>query len=310
MLNKTKVMSKLTRTANRAGLQLKKYSPEILVVTGIIGGVASAVMACRATTKLSEVLEEKKENVEQINGYVEIEGYSEKYTEEDHKKDLAIVTVQSGIKVAKLYAPAVALGVLSVTSILSAHNIMRKRNAGLAAAYVALDKSFKEYRERVIDRFGKELDRELKYNVKSKEIEETVVDENGKETTVKKTVDVVDPNGISDYAKFFDEFCAGWSKDPEYNLMFLKRQQDWANDKLKAQGHLFLNEVYDMIGIPRTAAGNVVGWIYDEECPIGDNFVDFGIYDINCERNRAFVNGYERSILLDFNVDGPILDLI
>ena len=310
MLNKTEVMSKLTRTANRAGLQLKKYSPEILVVTGIIGGVASAVMACRATTKLSEVLEENKENVEQINGYVEIEGYSEKYTEEDHKKDLAIVTVQSGIKVAKLYAPAVALGVLSVTSILSAHNIMRKRNAGLAAAYVALDKSFKEYRERVIDRFGKELDRELKYNVKSKEIEETVVDENGKETTVKKTVDVVDPNGISDYAKFFDEFCAGWSKDPEYNLMFLKRQQDWANDKLKAQGHLFLNEVYDMIGIPRTAAGNVVGWIYDEECPIGDNFVDFGIYDINCERNRAFVNGYERSILLDFNVDGPILDLI
>ena len=150
----------------------------------------------------------------------------------------------------------------------------------------------------------------MKYNIKSQELEETVVDEKGKEKTVKKTVGVVDPNEISDYAKFFDESCAGWSKDPEYNLLFLKKQQNWANDKLKAQGHLFLNEVYDMLGIDRTKYGNVVGWIYDEKNPNGDNFVDFGIYDIYSDRARAFVNGYERNILLDFNVDGPILDLI
>ena len=218
--------------------------------------------------------------------------------------------VQTGVKVAKLYAPAVAVGALAITSVLSGHNIMRKRNAGLAAAYVALDKSFKDYRGRVVERFGKELDRELKYNIKSQELEETIVDEKGKEKTVKKTVGVVDPNEISDYAKFFDESCTGWSKDPEYNLLFLKKQQNWANDKLKAQGHLFLNEVYDMLGIDRTKYGNVVGWIYDEKNPNGDNFVDFGIYDIYSDRARAFVNGYERNILLDFNVDGPILDLI
>ena len=310
MLNKTELISNLSRTANRAGLKIKKYSPEILVTVGIVSGVASAVMACKATTKLSKVLDEHKENVDQLHEYVETNGYSEEYTEEDGKKDLAIMYIQTGVKVAKLYAPAVAVGTLAITSVLSGHNIMRKRNAGLAAAYVALDKSFKDYRGRVVERFGKELDRELKYNIKSQELEETVVDEKGKEKTVKKTVGVVDPNEISDYAKFFDESCTGWSKDPEYNLLFLKKQQNWANDKLKAQGHLFLNEVYDMLGIDRTKYGNVVGWIYDEKNPNGDNFVDFGIYDIYSDRARAFVNGYERNILLDFNVDGPILDLI
>ena len=180
----------------------------------------------------------------------------------------------------------------------------------LAAAYTAVDTSFKEYRGRVIDRFGEELDRELKYNIKAREIEEVSVNEKGEEEVAKKTVEVANPNEISDYARFYDDGNIGWSKDPETNLMFLRRQQDWANELLKAKGHLFLNEVYDMLGIPRTKAGQVVGWIYDEKNPVGDNFVDFGIYDIHKPRNRDFVNGIERTILLDFNVDGNILDLI
>ena len=65
-----------------------------------------------------------------------------------------------------------------------------------------------------------------------------------------------------------------------------------------------------MLGIPRTQAGQIVGWIYDEKHPIGDNKVDFGIYNTYNEANRNFVNGYERTILLDFNVDGNILDMI
>lgn len=109
------------------------------------------------------------------------------------------------------------------------------------------------------------------------------------------------------YARFFDEGCTGWTKDSEFNLIFLKQQQNYANELLRKKGHLFLNEVYDMLGIPRTKAGQMVGWIYNEKNPIGDNFVDFGI---NNARNKDFVNGYERIILLDFNVDGEILDLI
>ena len=235
---------------------------------------------------------------------------AKKKREEDSKKDLAIVYAQTGLKLVKLYAPSVILGALSITSILASNNILRKRNVALAAAYATVDKGFKEYRSRVVDRFGKELDRELKYNIKAKEIEETVIDEKGKEKTVKKTINVADPNEYSDYARFFDDGCTGWDKDPEYNLMFLKRQQQHANDMLQARGYLFLNDVYEMLGIPKTKAGQIVGWVYDEECPIGDNFVDFGIYDYDKEKCRDFVNGYERTILLDFNVDGNILDMM
>lgn len=307
---KKEFMNTLTRNLHRTGLKLKKHSPEILIVTGVIGTVTSAVMACKATTKLDDVLAESKAEIEKIEGYVEENGYSEKYSEEDKKKDLAIVKVQSAVKVIKLYAPSVILGTLSITAMVSSNHILRKRNIGLAAAYAAVDKSFKDYRGRVVERFGKELDNELRHNIKLKEIEEVVVDEKGKEKIEKKTVAEFAVPEYSDYAKVYDCGNTGWCKDPEANLMFLRRQQDYANDKLKCEGHLFLNDVYKMLGIPKTAAGQQVGWIYDEKNPNGDNFVDFGIYDVDKPKNAEFINGHERSIILDFNVDGVILDLI
>ena len=299
-----------TRTFNRAGLKLKKHSPEIMVTAGVIGVVASAVMACKATTKASSIVDEMKEEMDKIREAVDMVD-EETYSKEDLKRDTSIVYLQTGVKFAKLYAASIALGTLSITSILVGHNILRKRNLALAAAYTAIDTSFKAYRGRVVERFGKELDKELRYNIKAKEVEETVIDKKtGEEKVVKKTIDVADPNEYSDYARFFDDGCNGWSKDPEFNLMFLKQQQSYANDLLKSRGHLFLNEVYDLLGIQRTKAGNIVGWIYDEKNPVGDNFVDFGIYDINRPKNRDFVNGYERTIILDFNVDGDILSLM
>ena len=307
------MLNKFNHSLNRASLKLKKHSPEIMMVAGVVGTVASAVMACKATTKIDTILDEHKVKVDKIHNFVEEakNGERDNYTVEDGKKDLTIVYTQTGLKLVKLYAPAMIVGVASVTSIVAGHNVLRKRNIALAAAYTAVDKSFKEYRGRVVERFGKELDRELRYNIKAKEVEEIVVDENGKETVVKNTVDVVDPNTYSEYAKFFDDGCTGWDKDADYNLMFLRKQQAHANDMLQAKGYLFLNEVYDMLGIPRTKAGQVVGWVYDEKHPVGDNFIDFGIYDgAYKEANRRFVNGYERTILLDFNVDGNILDLI
>ena len=304
------LVNSATRTFNRAGLKLKKHSPEIMVTAGVIGVVASAVMACKATTKASSIVDEMKEEMDKIHKAADMVD-EEIYSEEDLKKDTSIVYIQTVVKFAKLYGPSIALGALSITSILVGHNILRKRNLALAAAYTAIDTSFKAYRGRVVERFGKELDKELRYNIKAKEVEEPVIDEKtGEEKVVKKTIDVVDPNEYSDYARFFDVGCNGWSKDPEFNLMFLKQQQNYANDLLKSRGHLFLNEVYDLLGFQRTKAGNIVGWIYDEKNPVGDNFVDFGIYDINRPKNRDFVNGYERSILLDFNVDGDILSLM
>ena len=311
-MNMNNIVNSATKTFHRIGFKIKKHSPEILLVTGITGVVTSAVMACKATTKVDAIVEESKNTIDLIHEGMKtgnIRGVE--YTEEDGKKDLAIVYVRTGVKFVKLYGPSVLLGLTSIGCILASNNIIHKRNVALSAAYTAIDRSFKGYRSRVIERFGENMDRELRYNIKTQEVKETVVDEEtGKKKTVKSTVSVVDPNTHSDYAKFFDEYCAGWTKDAEYNLLFLRQQQNYANELLKSRGHLFLNEVYDMLGIDRTKAGNIVGWVYDEEHPIGDNFVDFGIYVLDNEKARDFVNGRERSILLDFNVDGDILSLM
>lgn len=333
-MKKFEITKNMTRAFGKAGLTCKKYAPEALVIAGIVGVVTSAVMACKATTKVNDIIEETKENTHDLHLVATAAGLKEStddfsnedirkidilsakedvknYTAQDLKKDTTIIYTQTAVKFIKLYGPAVVLGALSITSILASNNILRKRNVALAAAYATVDKGFKEYRSRVVERFGKDIDRELKYNIKAKEIEETTKNAKGKEKTVKKSIEVADVNEHSDYARFFDELCTGWKRDAEYNLMFLKHQQNYANEKLQKQGYLFLNDVYDMLGIPKTKAGQVVGWIYDEAHPdIYDNFVDFGIYDLYNEKARDFVNGREKSILLDFNVDGNILDLI
>lgn len=308
-MGKLELGSKITRAFGKAGLYLKKHSPEIMVVGGCVGVVASAVLACKATTKLSQITDEMKAaeaNVKEMTERATVLPID--YTEKDAKKDIALIRTKGVIEIAKLYAPAATLGGLSLALILGGHNILNKRSAALAAAYTTMENGFKDYRNRVVERFGEELDKELRYNIKDVKVEEEVVDENGKKKKVKKTIKVADSNAPSPYSKFYDEYCTGWQKDPEQNLWFLQQQQKFANEKLKAQGYLFLNEVYESLGIQKTQAGQVVGWVYNSEQ--GDDFVDFGIYNVNREDNRDFVNGYNPSILLDFNVQGRIDELV
>lgn len=307
---KNEIINKLSNITTKATFQVQKHSPEILMGVGIVGTIASTILACKATTKVSKIIDEKNQQINNV--HVCLEDNDVEYNEDDSKKDLTIIYAQTGLKLIKLYAPAIIIGTLSLTSIVSGHRILQKRNLALAAAYTAIDNGFKKYRNNVVERFGEEVDKELRHNIKAVEIEKKTIDKNGKEKIKKETAYIIENplDNISEYARFFDEYCPGWRKDNEYNLMFLRRMQDNANEKLKAQGHLFLNEVYDMLGIPRTTAGQVVGWIYDKNNKKGDNYVDFGIYDAHNERKRAFVNGYERSILLDFNVDGPIYEQI
>jgi hypothetical protein len=182
---------------------------------------------------------------------------------------------------------------------------MKKRNLALVAAYKAIEEGFMAYRKRVIQEHGEKADYMYKNGLRSETVVETEVDEKGKSYKVKKEKLIKDPNGLSVYAKFFDETCRQWSKNAEYNLMFLKAQQNYYNNLLMARGHVFLNEVYDALGIPRTQAGSIVGWVIGG----GDNNIDFGIFDGDRPIVRNFVNGYEHSILLDFNVDGAIYDL-
>ena len=304
-MGKNGIMTSMTHTLNKGLFALKKHSPEILVVAGVVGTVASTVMACKATLKVDAIVEEHRETVTKIHNCAEM--YPEEYTEEDKKKDLVTTYSKTAIKFGALYGPAVLVGAASVTSILVGYNILRKRNVAAIAAYTAVAKDFKKYRDRVVERFGERVDHELRCNVHEKEIEEKVINEDGSEEIVKKTVTVAEPDH-SEFTKCFDETCIAYEKSAEDNMRFLKCQQNYFNDLLKRRGHVFLNEVYDGLGFPRTKAGAVVGWIYDEENPMGDNYIDFGIFNINSESARNFVNGLEKAFWLDFNVDGIIYD--
>ena len=310
-MKKNEIMKSVGLTFNKIGFQIQKKSPELLVAAGIAGVVVSAVMACKATIKASEVAEEAKETIDEIHEIEEkgITRAGNPYSIEDTKKDLTTTYLQTGVKYAKLYAPSVILGAASITCIVASHRVLKKRNIALAAAYTTLDKSFKEYRGRVMERFGEQVEKEIRYNIKAKEIKKTVVDETGKKEKVKEVVDVPavdgwDPSQYSPYARRFDETHPNWTKNPEMNRFYLKARQAQANDMLKARGHLFLNEVYDMMGFPRTKAGAVVGWLYDPKRPeLGDSYVDFGMYEI--QEGEDF-ESYAKSYILDFNVVGDI----
>lgn len=301
MKNKTEIMKSVNGVASKAVMKLKKHSPEILVVAGIAGTVVSAVLACKATTKVAEILDETKGTLDTIHEGMETGAINgQEYTTEDGKKDTVVVYAQTGMKLAKLYGPAIILGTLSITSILASNNILRKRNVALGAAYAAINKSFKEYRGRVIERFGEQVDTELKYGIKAKKFEEIEVDpETGKEKKVKKTVMVADPNLQSDYAVYFDSKSRNYETNPDYNRMFLKAQQAFANDKLQTRGHLFLNEVLDDLDLPRTPAGQIVGWTKDGP----DGYVNFRIVEVERETEDG---RHEPALLLDFNVEGNI----
>lgn len=301
MKNKTEIMKSVNGVASKTVMKLKKHSPEILVMAGIAGTVVSAVLACKATTKVAEILDETKGTLDTIHEGMETGAINgQEYTTEDGKKDTVVVYAQTGMKLAKLYAPAIILGTLSITSILASNNILRKRNVALGAAYAAIDKSFKEYRGRVIERFGEQVDTELKYGINAKKFEEIEVDpETGKEKKVKKTVMVADPNLQSDYAVYFDSKSRNYETNPDYNRMFLKAQQAFANDKLQTRGHLFLNEVLDDLDLPRTPAGQIVGWTKDGP----DGYVNFRIVEVERETEDG---RHEPALLLDFNVEGNI----
>ena len=298
----------------RGGLVLKKYSPEILTAAGVIGTVGSTVLACKATLKVEDILDEAKKKSNLINavhdGEIEVDA---EYTDKDYSKDLLVNRTQTAVKLIKLYGPAITLGALSITSILGGQHILRKRNVAVMAAYKLCEESFNNYRSRVKDELGDEKDRQFYYGMTEETVKDKVKSKDGKTKTITKKVEKAPDHLYSQYARFFDEANINWDKSPEQNMYFLKMVQNQMNDKLKARGHVFLNEVYDALGFDRSEAGQLVGWVWNKDntaMEAGDGYIDFGIFDGNDYAKRAFVNGDERSILLDFNIDGMIYDLI
>lgn len=301
----------ITAFAGRAALVAQKHSPEILMGVGAASTVASTVLACRATLKVDDILNESKAQQEKIegvhNGEIEVDA---EYSDEDYKRDLLIVKAQTVGKLVKEYIPAVTLGVFGIACFLGAHNIISKRNVALLGMYKAAEEGFAKYRKRVVEELGEQKDLDFLYGYKSETVKEKVKDEKtGKMKTVKEERKVATGVMASQYARYFDETNPNWCKSPEQNKYFLQAVQNHMNDLLRARGHVFLNEVYDELGFERSEAGQLVGWVYDEANG-GDGYIDFHIFDGTDLAKREFVNGYERSVLLDFNVDGVMYDLI
>ena len=301
----TDIKDSITSVGNRYFSKVKAHSPEIMVGVGIVGAIGAAVLACRATLKVNDILENAKTDIDSIHSVQEDEEISEEtYSDKDAQKDLFIVYSKTAFELAKIYAPSVILGVASIACILQGHHILKGRNAALAAAYTLVDKGYREYRIRVVERFGEEIDNELRYGVESEIVTVKEIDADGKNKKVKKTVDVIKEES-SIYARCFDEFCPSWTTDPLKNKATLESYQHWFNDVLFTNGFIFLNDVYDAFGFPRIPAGQVIGWSL--KYPDSKQKVELILKKFYNDAND-FVNGYEPSVWIDFDPDGPILD--
>jgi hypothetical protein len=286
----------------RPALHIQKNSPTLLFGAGVIGVAASVVLACRATLKVDELLENHEKTIAKIEAAKSVD--AETYTEKDYQRDTALAYIKTGVNVAKLYAPAIVIGLAAVGALTGAHVVLSRRNVALTAAYAALDRGFRDYRDRVMNKYGKDVDEEFRHGYEWDEIDK--IDDKGVVTKAKAKR----WTNLSQYARIFDESNPNWSRDPGYNQLFIQCQQNYMNDRLRANGHVFLNEVYDALGMPRSPEGQIVGWVMRKDGQPRDHFIDFGVFKGDVFSATRFVNGDERSVVLDFNVDGPVYNLI
>lgn len=282
------VRSVRTLAYKGAGLA-QRYAPEILTALGVAGVATSTVLIAKQTLKLEVTVER-----------AEIRTLAAKDEKAAGKDNLAVVKayMENTGDMVKLYGAPVMLAVASIASILAAHGIMRRRNAALVAAYGVLETAFANYRERVRESIGEDREQELYVGVR----ETTEVSESGKKTVKKE----LSGGPQSPYALLFDETNIYWEPESGTNKTFLLIKQQHLNDKLNVKGYLFLNEVHRALGFPDTKAGQIVGWIADTTK--GDGYVDLGIFEPITDVKRDFINGHERNIWLNPNVDGPIID--
>ena len=281
----------VTRFVGRAGLVLSKHAPTILTAAGTVGFIGTTVLASKATLKVEGTLADETALLVKVHEAHE----AGKLTDKDATHDKVIIYTRMTTKLAKLYAPALILGAASIASLVTGHGIMLKRNASLAAAYAAVDQAFKTYKKKVEDKFGKDAVLDALISTPAEDLT--------KDEMTLEAITAVD--GVSPYGVIFDENNVHWSADEDLAMLHLKCQQQYANDILNTRGHIFLNEVYKMLGFPHTPAGAVTGWVKGN----GDDFIDFNIYDGIFEgedKNGRTITKWA----LDFNVDGVMYDKI
>lgn len=293
---KFRLPNAVTTTVARTSLKAQKNAPQLLFAGGIVLGVATVVTACKATLGVEKTLDEHRQHVE----------WAKSRDDVDERKEVIHAYAVTTRKLVRAYAPAVVLGVGSVACLTQSHRILTSRNAALTASYAAVDKAFAQYRERVASHVGEEVEREI-FRAVEEETEE-VPKKDGSGTKTVKTKKST--GGGSGYARLFEENNKNWDSNPDYRVAFLRLKQNQLNDMLNARGHLFLNEAYDELGLPRCEAGQAVGWLRGDHPDSKDGYIDFGIFtDKSMEKFYNFAAGFE-PIWLDFNVDGTIMDKI
>lgn len=283
----------LTSKIAREVLVAKKNSPGIFFAAGIVGVLGGTVLACRATMKMGPVVDKLEHDIKQVKELTDLHEQHNHtdYEEQELNKDLAYVYAKGAINIAKLYAPAAVVGLAGIGLLAGSHTILVRRNAALTATVGILAKAYDDYRARVRETYGEEAEADLALGVY--ELDETTLPD-GTKAIAKK----IKPGHWSPYAQSFDPGNRNWDRNEEYTRMFIDAQQKHANDRLRAYGHVFLNEVYDMLGIERTSTGQLVGWVKG----YGDDYIEFKLY--------PYQDHDTGSMIIDFNVDGQVYQLI
>lgn len=304
------IMSKIPAKMKPVAIKAQKHAPEAMVIIGAGMVIGAAVNACRQTIKAHDILEQANQDLDKIEKAKEIAN-PEDYTESDAKSDRLKVYSKTAVGIARTYGSSVIIGTAGLALMFGAHKILRDRNTALTIAYSNLFAAYNAYREKVVEAIGEEKEFQLRSGYSKQEVD--YIDEDGNEKKSKSAKVLPDTGtGHSIYARIFDETCSNWSPSPSANLTYLRSCQQFANDKLRSEGVVFLNDVYQMLGFPRTSEGQIVGWVWNPDDKSIDSYIDFGIYDkiFKSAVKRDFINAHEPCIWLDFNVDGVVYDLL
>lgn len=293
----------ITRFIGRSKLKLSHASPTILTVGGIAGLVTAGVLAVKASPKMDEVVHNLEVALDHIKTSVEDKTL--------HENDEAAAKVGAyvgfGLETVRVYGAPLAIGCVGAAAILYSHGIMRKREASLMAAYGVLERAYNAYRARVVESFGEDVDQDI-YN--GKVIKNKTYDKKSGKIEYEAEKPQDDRGSVpADYRREFGYTNKNWNEArSEWNLVFLRGQEKFANHLLQSRGHVFLNDVFDGLGFDRTPAGAVTGWVKDGP----DGYIDFGLPEAGSPEEQDyfyFFDGVD-GIVLEFNVDGLIYDKI
>ena len=283
-------MKKILATVKFFG---KKYAPELLLGTAAVAGTACIVTSCRATIKAKKSLEEHQERKLLIADKLQ----TEEITSEESKVEMRKEIVKVGLELAKEYAIPFSLYTATIGCVLGSYKIQKSRLQAISATLSAMSAAYTSLVTRLKNgaEHGLTAEEVLKGKVAFPE-----TDEDGNPTGEVNVMTLKHPNN-NPFKFRFDRYSTAWEHHHFSNECILKAEENWANTALELNGYLFLNDVLDRLGIPKTKAGQILGWRKDGD---GDGFVDFGVVD--CQ-TLVGVEYDDNAFELNFNVDGDIL---